>query len=160
MNRRGFSLLESMLAVLVLSAIAVVAMRAAGTSARTQLSLAEVQLASRLADSLLAEIMTREYPKVIAVTTATTRGSFRKVSDFAGFDESPPKLRSGGVLTFSGGASGLGSNWRRTATLEFVDPANPTLVVGSDRGLLRITVTVSRGGVLLSRRVGYRAWDS
>lgn len=155
----GFSLMESMIAILVLSFVGVLAMEAAGTSARAQKSLAERQLADRLADGLLAEIMSRAFPERGTTVSATTRGSFRLVADYANFVESPPKLRSGGPLSFSGGAAGLGADWQRKVDLAFVNPSDPDNIDTAESGLYRITVTVSRGGVVLSRRVGLRARD-
>lgn len=159
LTHRGFSLVESMLAIVVLSFIGVLAMEAAGTSARAQKSIAQRQLADRLADALLAEIMMKAYPAKETAVTPTTRRSYNVIANYAGFEESPPTLRSGGALSLSGGTSGMGSDWRRKVELTFADPANPAATVASDSGLYRITVTVSQGNTLLSRRVGLRARD-
>jgi len=150
---RGFSLVESMLAVLVLSLIAVLAMEAAGNSARVQKTLVDKQLADRLADSLLAEITSKSYPG--ATTPAalpTTRGSYTRIDQYAAFDESPPTFRSGENAN-------LAATWRRTVELSFIDPADPTRTVPTDSGLRRISITVLRDSTVLSQRVALRGRD-
>jgi hypothetical protein len=69
----------------------------------------------------------------------SNRAAFETVNHYHGWKASPPRDRSGQALSgFSG--------WEREVTVEWIDPAHPQQVVGSDQGGMRVTVTVRRNG--------------
>lgn len=158
-GRRAFTLVEASLSVLVLSLIVVASLEAAGAGVRALSSLRDREFADRLADSLLSEIIARPYATPTDTTgllatlgNAFDRANFLSVASYAAFTESPPRSRDG-TTTLASAA------WSRAVSLSFVSPTDPTLASVTDAGLVRITVTVSKDGRVVSRRSTLRALD-
>jgi hypothetical protein len=97
---------------------------------------------------LLAEIQNQTYadpnqtPGLGKESGETTRSQFDDVDDYDGWTESPPKNRAGTDLAgFTG--------WSRSVTVVRAQRASPMQNAGSDEGLKRITISVSKSGVTL-----------
>ena len=78
------------------------------------------------------------------------RTNWDDVDDYYQWNASPPQDRNGNALPNTSG-------WKRTASVEWVDPSNPAATVGSDQGLKRITVTVQRNGQVLAKLVALKS---
>lgn len=150
-SRSGFTLVEAMLALLITTLIVVAGLEATGTAARSQLTHQRKQLASTLAQDLLDEILSRPLSAPTAPSSpANSRYHFTAITDYANFTESPPRDRNGNDIITA-------ASWRRAVTLQYMNPSNPTATSASPTPLIRITVTVSRGGVTLASRQAYRS---
>ena len=150
-GRRAFSLLDSMLAMLVLSGIAVAAMQAGGASAKAQLAASESQLAGRVAESLLAEVVSRRFGTT-TVSAGAARSAYTDILQYATLDEEPTDR--GGTKV-----AGTSGRWRQKVKLDYVLPADRSAVSATPTPLLRITVTVTRDGGTRALRIAYRAKD-
>lgn len=101
-----------------------------------------------LAQELLAEIQELPYtdPSQVAAPLGVDaddpvsghRSSFDDIDDFTGLIEAPPRTRGGLLLSKHSG-------WKRCVQVEWVDASDLETAVGSESGVKRIRVTVSRG---------------
>ncbi len=173
----GFSLLELILASVILSTTLAVAMTALGMVARSQRTVMDRRLATTLAHSLLHEILCYPYEdpgdeesqayvgddppivtrptKVFRVVESVEDGmlaeptSYVSVDDFHGSNCMPPCETDGSVI------SELATVRRRVA-VENVQLDDPDLVSGTDQGVKRVTVTVEVDGREMARVVGLK----
>ena len=156
-HRRGFSLVEVVVAILVLSALLAASLNTDAASASMQPHVADRARARVLALDLLNEARRHPYDDPIAgsglgpspTEINGTRSLFNDVDDFNGWSASPPQRADGSVIPgFSG--------WTRACTVDYVSLSNPNTVVGSDSGVKRITVTVHRGNQPMAAVTGIR----
>jgi hypothetical protein len=75
---------------------------------------------------------------------------FDDVDDYHGWSASPPQTKDGTPLADY-------AEWTRSVVIDFVDPSNPSAVVGTDMGLTRITVTLTKGGGVQATLVALRS---
>ncbi|MDB5172346.1 MAG: methylation site containing protein [Phycisphaerales bacterium] len=158
--RRGFTLIESTIALVVVSVMMVAAMSVAGQSARSRTVQQEQVRGEALARQLLSEIMQEPYQQSGVTTTVLgpeageTRSTYNDVDDFNGLSESPPKFASGTAIPgFTG--------WTRAAKVEWVSVTgllSSTFTVSStETGMKRITVTVTAPSGKVTALVGLRS---
>ena len=81
---------------------------------------------------------------------AKSRALFDDVDDYDGLDDSPPRARDGTVL------KGV-TDWQRKVSVAYVQPDAPDVVVSDDRGVKRITVTVTGPGGAVTTLVALRS---
>lgn len=158
-DRRGFTLIEAALAVVVVALVLTGALEATGAIARAQLSQQTGQFAANLAESLLSEVCSDRYsdPSSTAGLLGTPANAFDRVNflsldDYAGFSESPPRGPGGLPITTD-------ASWSRSVSIVYVTPASPTTVSLVDLGLRRVTVTVSRNGRVVATRTALKCRD-
>ncbi|HRQ71974.1 MAG TPA: prepilin-type N-terminal cleavage/methylation domain-containing protein [Phycisphaerales bacterium] len=156
-RQRGFSLVEVVVAILVLSALLAASLNTVAASASMQRHAADRARARVLALDLLNEARRHPYDDPIAGSGTGpgpgeingTRSLFNDVDDFNGWSASPPQRTDGSVIPgFEG--------WTRACTVEYVSLANPATTVLTDSGVKRITVTVFRGKQPMATAVGLR----
>jgi MSHA pilin protein MshD len=139
---RGFTLLEATVSLVIVSTMLISSLTTVGAFARARNTRQDQSRAMLLAQQLMAEIVQYPYadPSGTSVTlgpdVGETRSTFNDVDDFNGFSETTLTSRAGAALTGFGG-------WRRSVAVAWVDPANPSSVSFTDKGLKRITVTVT-----------------
>ena len=142
--RRGFTLIEATIAIVIVSVMLVTALHTFGSLARGRQIVSTRYTAPGLASQLMSEIVQNRYDEPSetfvfgpeATETGGTRADFDDVDDYHGWSASPPQEMDGTAI------SGL-TSWQRSVTVQYVDPADPDTVSGTDQGLKRITVTVS-----------------
>jgi hypothetical protein len=143
-SRRGFSLAECAISLLLTVVVIVGALQSASLTHRTRTQAQTRWKATELAQLLLTEIMQSYYvdpgsnPTFGSEPGESARSSFNDVDDYNLFNEVfDCKDKSGTSLSGYAG-------WSRFVVVEWVDPNNPS---GSqsftETGLKRITVTAS-----------------
>jgi Tfp pilus assembly protein PilV len=150
--RSGLGLIEVVISTLLVGVVLVGAMNLLGAVVRGRMASADLARAHQYAQQLMAEIMSQAYAQSTTnngadqllnllgiVIGQEARSQYNDVDDYHGWDETPLFTRSGGILPNTSG-------WRRRVEVVWVNPANPGVVVASDQGVKRITVTVSRNG--------------
>lgn len=160
--RRAFTLVEAMLALLVVCLVTAAAMEATGLVARSHRHLREQQAAQRMAEAMLDEVLRSPYPPpdgppVVGIITASvssllSRTGLIHIAAYHQFSESPPRGRDGQPLTSEPG-------WVRTVEVVNVQPGNPAQSSLTDQGLKRVVVTVSRFGRVLATASSLKAAD-
>jgi MSHA pilin protein MshD len=161
-RRRGFTMVETVICVVIVAVMLVAALEMIGTAARLRGTQTDQSRAAALARELLAEIMQYSYvdPELPTVLLgpelAETRGTFDDVDDYNGLTESPPQKPDGTPLPgFTG--------WTRSTIIEYADPTNPSATSITDTGLKRISIKVTtptgRSSKLTALRSKYSAYD-
>ena len=141
---RAFTLVEAVVAMVIVAVMFVASLNTVGVSKITQHKAMLVCRGRMFAESLLAEIQTQAYQEsgtncVFGRETGeldTSRAAYDDVDDYHGWSESPPVAKDGAALPNA-------TNWRRTVTVEWVDPLNPQQVSATETGAKRITVVAT-----------------
>lgn len=157
-RRRGLSLMEVVLSTLLIGFVLVGALQCAASVITGRVCSGDVARAQLLAHDLLAEIVVEPYEDegdtpVFGPETSEsglTRIFFDDVDDYDGWSKSPPQNHDGSSYLKLDG-------WQRDVTVEWVQPSNPAVAVGTEQGLKRITVTVSRNGEALATAIAIRS---
>jgi MSHA pilin protein MshD len=154
---RGFTLVEAVISVLLVSVMLVASLNTVGAFARSRNIRQDESRSLLLAQQLMGEIVQCAYADPSSTGTSyplgpensETRPTYNDVDDYNGYSQTTPTTKTGLALTgFSG--------WKRTVKVEFFDPA--TLAVAtSDKGLKRITVTVTSPTNKTTKLVALRA---
>lgn len=144
-SRRGFTLVEAVICMLIVATMFAAAMATVAGAAQARMKQAGWRKAGGLSQMLLAEIQASPYgstsgsiaPLLVLGSPPTDRTTFDDVDDYHDFSESPPKDRLGNPL-----AGYDGWSWR--ALVERVDPADPlgASTRSTDKGMKRVTVEV------------------
>lgn len=140
----GFTLVEAVISMVILAVMVVMALHTLGSSARSRQIQATLSKGPALAGQLMTEVLQSAYEEPNeAVTfgpeaseTGPDRAGYDDVDDYHGWSALPPQDKAGTAISNLTG-------WRRSVTVEYADPDNPTATVADDRGLKRITVTVT-----------------
>jgi type II secretory pathway pseudopilin PulG len=157
--RRALTLVEVILATVVIGVMMAGALATVSASQRASKAQADQALANLLAQDLLDEIMALPYADAsdtavangptAAETLPGNRSLLNDVNDYKNWSESPPRQRDGTAIT---GAAAL----TRRVAVEFLTPNAWTTPSATDQGVARITVSVSRGGGTIATAVGVR----
>jgi len=151
-QHRGFSMVEAVVAVgMVGSGVLVMMTAASGAVARRENAQART-VAAMLVGEVLEEIRSLPYedPTVTTTTlgpesgeTLASRSDADDADDLNGWVETGLQARSGGA------AAGY-SAWSRTIVVERVLTTDYVTTAAAETGVKRATVTVTRGGKVLS----------
>jgi len=126
----------------------VAALNTVGASKMSQFRVIASRQGHLLALQLMTEILEQEYEEPVDTVvfgresseSAGDRADWDDVDDYDGWDSTPPEYKDGTAM------SDLGA-WRRIVQVDFVSPSDPTVVVGTDQGIKRITVSVKQNGI-------------
>jgi MSHA pilin protein MshD len=142
---RGITLLEVLIASVLVGFLLVAAMRALPGVLQTRTIAARRCDAACLAQQLLSEILQSAYEDpqqpgsplgLDASESPGHRTDWDDVDDCDGYAESPPEDKAGNELTQYTG-------WTREAWVEYLDPGDPQTTSPADQGLKRILVRVT-----------------
>ncbi|TVS07643.1 MAG: hypothetical protein EA423_03595 [Phycisphaerales bacterium] len=138
--RRGLTIIEAVMSVMVTSIVLVAAMETLGLVARSRSITERHSVGVMLAEDLLAEVLSRPFddPGTLSPIEGKSgsRASFVSIADYHAWRASPPQDITGDELTAH-------AAYERRVTVTFVDDdLNPT---ASDTGVKLITVEVFRG---------------
>jgi type II secretory pathway pseudopilin PulG len=150
-SRPAFTLVEAVIATLLVSGLLVVSMNTLGSSAAAQRQMVTGRRAELLAQDLLAEVMRQEYEDPAGVVLfgrepdelGTNRSAFDDVDDYHMWAASPPQHRDGTVMADLAG-------WMRVVMVKRVLPDSLGAEAGSETGVKRITVIVAHDGVFVT----------
>jgi len=153
---RGFSLLEAVIAMVLVGLVLVAALHVLGGTTQSTCLTARSGTGLLLAEGLMAEILPCDYadPDQTPVFGPESgesgdRSAFDDVDDYDGWTGAPPAHAGGSAVPgFSG--------WSRTVTVEYADPDDLLATVATDEGIKRITVVASHGGKPMAELVAYR----
>jgi hypothetical protein len=136
-------MVEAVLSTVIVSVMLVAALNLVGTSKVTQHRAALTSRGRLLAEDLLSEVLRQDYQEpdetpVFGRETGELAGSrtaYDDVDDYHGWSASPPVAKDGAAIPNSAG-------WKRTVTVEWIDPLDPSKVRPFETGAKRISVTV------------------
>ena len=160
--RRGFTLVEAVIAAGVIGVLVVGSLNVVGAMARARSVAAARGTAQTLAQAMLAEMQAAAYTDPQSPTGAlgpeagelpgAPRTALDDIDDYANLAEKPPRDRAGVALTTHGGLS-------RQVFVEWITAAG--VVSGTDTGIKRIRVRIRRSNtpILEMWSVRSRTWD-
>ena len=147
----GFSLVETVISVLLVSVLFTAAINTYGAAKVSHTKAAEQVRGQVLAAGLMNEIMDVAYDdpdqtpifgiEASEMAGSTTRANFDDVDDFQTYTDDPISDRNGTIVPSLSG-------WKRTINVVYVAPATQDTgevvfaAVGSDQGFKKVTVTV------------------
>lgn len=147
----GFSLMEAVVATLIVGVMLVAALRTVAASRTSQLTISDRAKGQMLAKDLMAEILTHPYidpqgdaiPWVGAnITQGETAGPGRSlyddIDDFNFWSKSPPEFTDGTAMPDL-------TDWTRSVNVYWADPADLSQPRITDTGVKYFEVTVKRG---------------
>lgn len=157
--RRGISLVEVTISTLIVGLMMVSALKSFGHITTGRNESADEVRAKQLCRQMLAEVLATDYEEPVDTPlfgretgeAPASRTNWDDVDDFHGLSNSPPSDIADWAL------AGFSADWRREVTVDFVTPADPSVVSGSDQGLKRITVTVRKNGTIVAEIVALRS---
>lgn len=141
-SRRGFTLVEAAVSVIIVATVLVAALETVGASARARFAQKDQSQGLALAREMLSEISQCWYADpnggtVLGPDTGeSARADFDDVDDYDNWEELPPRSRSGTNLPGFDG-------WKREVEVRWANPSDPANDAASDSGLKRITVKVT-----------------
>jgi prepilin-type N-terminal cleavage/methylation domain-containing protein len=150
----GFTMVESLICIVIVGVMLTAALRAVGASNSAQLKSSNRAvggiLAQSLADEIMAELFENPTSPVFGPEPGeTTRASFNDVDDFNSWSESPPRNLDGTAM------SNL-SGWTRSVAIAWAPATDLTMTSTSDTGIKRIIVTVKRNNAIVATRTAIR----
>src|SRR5579871_5409936 len=150
----GFTLVECVMATLVVAGMMVTALTTVAFSVLAQGKAADRAVGGMYAEALIAEIMTQAYSEPGATVSTfgpdpgegtSSRANWDDVDDYAGWNESPLQNKDGSVITNTTG-------WRRSVEVVWVTPTSPMTVSAVESGCKRVTVTVRHNNNVVATR--------
>jgi MSHA pilin protein MshD len=144
-RRTGSTLVEVLVSSLIVGLLLVPTLRLLGSVAGNYARSAERDRANQLAESLLAEIITKDFADengairtfgLEAGESNFGRLDYDDVDDYHGLDEQPPRNRSGDLIPGS-------AAFRRKTIVQYVQLNDPAQVSSTPTGLLHVQVIVS-----------------
>ena len=143
-HRGGLTLVEAMFSIVIVGTVIVMALHTFGSVARGRQIVAVRHIGSALGRQLMSEVLQNRYEEPDdtpafgpeGAESLASRADYDDVDDYHGWSASPPETKEGSAIPDLDG-------WRRSVSVQYVDPDAVDTVVGSDRGLKRITVTVT-----------------
>ncbi len=153
-SRRGFTMVESLVCIVIVGVMLVAALRTVSASNLAQVSVANRGVGGMLAQSLMDEIMAQQFENPTFPTFGpeageTSRSTFNDVDDYYNYTESPPKNLDGSTISNMTG-------WARSVDVGWADPTNLNKNINTDTGIKRIVVTVTKNGQTMATRAGLR----
>ena len=155
---RGFTLVEAVISLAIVTTMIVVGLEMMGASAKARIVQREQASATGLARLLLAEIRQcrytdPDYPGGFGPGGSETRPTYNDVDDYNGYEQSPPRFKTGAAVPGYDG-------WMWKASVAWADRSNPQTSSGSDTGLKRIIVKVTSPTDRQTVLVGLRSQNS
>jgi type II secretory pathway pseudopilin PulG len=153
---RAFTLVESTMAVLIVSGVLVASLGTFGAIGRSRQVQVERAEAFGVAERIMAEVLQCRFQEAVGVTTLgpdageTVRTAFDDVDDYDNWQTSPPVGRDGVALAGYGG-------WKVKVKVRHVLVTDPNSDTGVVTGLKRITVAVSTPGGIQNKMVALRS---
>jgi len=143
LDRKAFTLVETIMSSLIVGAMLVAALSTVGASRLSQQRTSQYSCGQLLAESLMAEILRQDYldPDDTPVfgcesgESTSTRIDFDDVDDYDGWLSAPPEQKDGTQIPNLTG-------WQRSVVVQWVNPNDPREVKFSESNAKRVIVTV------------------
>jgi len=146
-RRSGFTIVECVISTVIVAVMLVAVLQTVGASKQSQLSLVQSIQGQTLAQSMMTEILPRDYEdpnglSSLGLDTGETYGirtEYDDVDDYEDWVATPPRYEDGTSMSEL-------TDWQREVSVQWVDPDDPATVLGSESGVKRVTVTVFYNG--------------
>ena len=150
-------MVEVIISTMLVAVVLVGAMDCVGSVLRGRTATSESVRAKHLAQQLMVEIIGQSYEEPVDTPqfgreseSGGDRSDWDDIDDYDAWSSSPPEAKDGAALPNLSG-------WQREVTVDWVDPNSLSTVSGTDQGVKRVTVLVSRNGTLKARMESLRS---
>ena len=156
-NTTGFSLVEAVVATLIVGILLVAVMNTVGFSNAAQYKSTEQARGEALAQAIMAEILNQAYEEPDDIPSfgressesGGSRTTWDDVDDFNEWSASPPEQPDSTQLpNFNG--------WTRRVSVEWVNPNDLSQTASTETGVKRITVTIERNNRVIASLIAIR----
>ena len=155
--RRGLTLVEAVVSMIIVSVMLVAALNTIGVSRTSQRKTGERSRGVLLAQQLTAEILQQNYEEPDDTPTlgrepsesGGDRANYDDVDDYDGWKSAPPEEKDGTQMPNLDG-------WERSVTVVWVNPADLGQLSVTDTKTKRITVTVTHSDVPVAELVALK----
>ena len=156
-RRRGFTLIEAVFSVLIVSVMFVAVIKTVASSRMIQYKTNGYSQGVALAQGLMAEIVPQDYEEPVdtpvfgpeSPEVAGSRQDWDDVDDYHGWVSTPPQHRDGTVMTEFPG-------WTRIVVVNWIDSDAIAKAKVTETDAKRITILVSHNGVTMAQLVAVR----
>lgn len=157
-STRGFTMVEVVVSTAIVSVLLVAALNTVAAARTTEYKLAERNRALLLAQALMAEILQQAYADPIGGLSSFGLGSsevtgnrslFNDVDDYNAWVACPSQNKDGSTIPNA-------TDYEQSVSVAWVNPANLSQTVGSNSGVKRIQVKISRQGRTIITLTAYR----
>lgn len=135
-STRAFTLVEAVIATLIVGIALVPALGMVGVAARDRAIQGDLASGMTLARNLMSEIVQCRYADPDATEVGETRKTWDDVGDYNGLNQSPPLDKDGFAIP---GYTG----WTQSVRVALVTTADLVTASGTDKGLRLIVVTIA-----------------
>lgn len=153
-TRRGFTLIEATISLVIVSVVAVAGLSAVSVARKSRTSINDMILARMYADAVMAEIMGKRYRDELEPNNPLGPDSSddvlglwerlaNDVDDYDGHTITPISDANLRPLSDGQWGAGIGVSW--------VDPNDPTQIVSEESGVKSITVGIFKGNKVILR---------
>ncbi len=161
---RAFSIVEAVVATALVGGILAISMTTIGRTAASDRITTDRSLGESLASQLLTEILTQPYEDSKPPTTtlgpetgetvSPGRALFDDVDDYQGWVSTPPQMQNASVI------KGY-TDWSRSVLVQWVSPADLSLLSKTETGIKKITITVQYRSRIVASITALRTsgWD-
>ena len=157
---RGFSIVEALVSMVIVSVIVVSALETAGAMSMTRMRTSNRALGARLAEDLMAEICRQDYEDADLAPGSFGLGAdevgdgsrllWEDVDDYDGWTACPPQQKDGTELPIS-------DQWARSASVRWILLSDVGSITSSDTRAKEIVVTVTYAGTPVASLTAVRA---
>jgi len=160
---RGFTLIEAVISILLVSVMLVAALNTVGASRLSQMKTTDQSRGQLLAEDLMAEILDQPYEDPINPSqfgqlgreneSGGIRTDWNDVDDYDGWSGSPPQDKTGNVIPGFNG-------WSRQVSVQWANSSNLIQTSSFPTGIKRIEVQVKQGDLVVASLTAIRtfAW--
>lgn len=146
-GRRGITIMEAAVSTIIVATMLVASLNAVAASRTIRGRVADRVRAQQLAMDLLSEILQQGFAN--PSTPAASRAAWGYVDDYNGLVDSPPQTKSGTPIPDC-------TAWARTVTVQWADPTTFAPTAATNTGARLITVSVTRGSLVLASMTALR----
>ncbi len=154
--RRAFTLVESVMSILIIGVMLVTALDTVGAAAKAEFMMSERNKGYHLAEALLSEVCQQPYSDAVTLgtigteagETGLTRAKFDDVDDYHNWSGAPQDK--------NGVAIAGADDYTLSVTIAWVSPDNLAATKLADTKVKKITVTGTRGGRVVAVLSAYR----
>ena len=158
--RRGLTLAEAVVSMLIVSVMLVAALNTVGASRKMQKKTVDRSRGFLLAENLMSEILRQAYEapdlapgsfglEGVAEVGDGSRSLWDDVDDYDGWSAAPPERKDGTEISGFDG-------WTRSVEVRWVSPEDISLGLLTDTGVKRVVVTVTDGATVVVSLVAIR----
>lgn len=156
-RRAGVTMIEAVASMLIVAGAMAAALNAVSGARASQIMVGDRGRARLLAETMMDEVLAMDYAEPGSTTLgpdsgetgSDIRNQYDDIDDFHGWSNTVRIPDGTPIAGFEA--------YEMSFAVDWVDPSQPGTVVGSDQGVKRITVTITRNSKVVAQLHGWSA---